>query len=122
MTAQNISLQRGRLQHEVFESFERMYVEPAQERRPGAGGGVGNGVTRQIGPVSCRVQVVLSVVTVVETQKVVDASVVAGGRAPGMFPMPLERTQGQPGEVSGKIGEKEKAWLERGQRGPQAED
>ena len=58
----------------------------------------------------------LGVVAVVETQKVVDAAVVAGGPARGVFPIPLHRAQPQPGEISRKIRQQEEARVPRGQR------
>ena len=45
----------------------------------------------------------LRVVAVVEAEEVVDASVVAGGTARGVFPVSLQGAQCETGEIAGKI-------------------
>ena len=93
VTLQDEALQAGRPQHEAFESLQRRCVEPAQQRRPLAGRCAGLDALRQAGPVNGGIGVMLGVVAVVETQKVVDAPIVAGGLGPRRVPSaPASRT------------------------------
>src|SRR5580700_813497 len=98
---QYVVLQKGRAQDESFERFEWAGVEPAQQRRPAAGGYVR--VRAQVGPVGGGIRVVLGMITVVETEKVVNAAVMAGGRSHGVFPVALQGAHGQAGEIAWKI-------------------
>src|SRR5256885_9512387 len=65
-----------RSQHEALEGLQRTYVEPAQQGRPLAGSCAGLDTVWQLCPVNCGIGVVLSVVTVVEAEKIVNTPVV----------------------------------------------
>ena len=66
VTTQDEALQAGRPQHEVFESLQRRYVEPAQQRRPLADSYAGFDAAGQAGPVNGGIGVMLGVVAIVE--------------------------------------------------------
>src|SRR5207302_7900648 len=94
-TGQYEALQPVATQHQALQSLQWRRVEPAQKRRPIAGGRVRLDAVRQHGPVKRGVGMVLGMIAIIEAEKVVDAPVVAGGPSRGVLPVPLQAAQAQ---------------------------